>query len=149
MEWCASEDAKLWTVMDCEIPHRLERGTKHFFYKGVETSPYKTRCKTVRLMTIRNRPKRSISTSGGCNGPKWTISVSSGHNELMRTISMPILSLPIRRVVKLWDWWRYVTSQSGQYLLAVGVMGQSGPYLLAVGIMGKRGQYLCLSYLSL
>jgi len=25
--------------MNSEIPYRLERGMKHFFYKGVKTSP--------------------------------------------------------------------------------------------------------------
>ena len=35
---CASEDAGPPKKVDYEIPHRLERGTKHP-YKGVETSP--------------------------------------------------------------------------------------------------------------
>ena len=43
--WCASEDARPQRGVDCEIPHRLERGTKHP-YKGVETSPQQTRFKT-------------------------------------------------------------------------------------------------------
>ena len=29
-EWCASEDVGLPRGVDCEIPHQLERGTKHF-----------------------------------------------------------------------------------------------------------------------
>ena len=28
--WCASEDAEPPRGVDCEIPHRLERETKHF-----------------------------------------------------------------------------------------------------------------------
>ena len=28
-EWCASEDVGPWRRVDCEIPHRLERWTKH------------------------------------------------------------------------------------------------------------------------
>ena len=27
--WCANEDVGLPRGVDCEIPHRLERGTKH------------------------------------------------------------------------------------------------------------------------
>ena len=41
------------------------RGGRNIFYKGVETSPQQTHSKTVRLTTIHNRPKRTISTSGG------------------------------------------------------------------------------------
>ena len=28
--WCASEDVGPPKGVDCEIPHRLEKGTKHF-----------------------------------------------------------------------------------------------------------------------
>ena len=35
---CASEDAGPLRGVDCEIPHRLERGT-NISYKGMETSP--------------------------------------------------------------------------------------------------------------
>ena len=28
--WCANEDTRSPREVDCEIPHRLERGTKHF-----------------------------------------------------------------------------------------------------------------------
>ena len=35
---CVNEDAGLPMRVDCEIPHRLERG-RNISYKGVETSP--------------------------------------------------------------------------------------------------------------
>ena len=38
----ASKDARPRKRVDCEILHRLERRTKHFFYKSVETSPQMT-----------------------------------------------------------------------------------------------------------
>ena len=37
----------------CEIPHRLERGMKHSFYKGVDTSPYQT-C----FRNLKGKPKK-------------------------------------------------------------------------------------------
>ena len=36
--WCATEDAGPLRRVDCEIPHRLRRGTS-IPYKGVKTSP--------------------------------------------------------------------------------------------------------------
>ena len=36
---CASKDARSPRWVDCEIPHRLERGEGSISYKGVETSP--------------------------------------------------------------------------------------------------------------
>ena len=41
------------------------RGERNIPCKDVETSPWQTYFKTVRLTTIRNEPKRTISTSGG------------------------------------------------------------------------------------
>ena len=38
-ETSVSEDVGSRGEVDCEISRRLNRGTKHFFYKGVETSP--------------------------------------------------------------------------------------------------------------
>ena len=59
-----------------EIPHWLER--KSVSYKGVEPFFLKTRFKSVRLMTICNRPKRIISTSGGFDYYKWHQSQTLG-----------------------------------------------------------------------
>ena len=48
------------------------RGERNIPYKGVETSPYQTRFKTVRLTAIRNEPTRTISASGGL-GLAWVV----------------------------------------------------------------------------
>ena len=41
------------------------REERSIFYKGVENSPQQTRFKIVRLMAICNKPKQTMSTSGG------------------------------------------------------------------------------------
>ena len=61
--WCANEDAGPSRGVDCEIPHQLERRTKHSLY-GCGNFFLLTCFKTVRLMMIRNEPKRTISASG-------------------------------------------------------------------------------------
>ena len=48
---CASEDTRPSRKIDCEIPHRLERGTKHS-YKDVETAP-----KQMCFKTLSRSPK--------------------------------------------------------------------------------------------
>ena len=75
--WCASKEAgplRGWIVKSHirwregqDIPYKgIETSPyKTRFNKGVETSPYKTRFKIVRLTTICNGSKRTISTSGG------------------------------------------------------------------------------------
>ena len=45
--------------------HTSWRGEQNIPYKGVETSPIRHVLKIVRLTMIRNRPKRTISASGG------------------------------------------------------------------------------------
>ena len=40
------------------------RGERYISYKSMETSPSKMRCKIVRLTTIQNGSKRTISASG-------------------------------------------------------------------------------------
>ena len=60
---CANEDTRPqggWIVRS----HTPLRGERSIPYKGVETSPYKTRFKTVRLTAICNGSKRVISASG-------------------------------------------------------------------------------------
>ena len=41
------------------------RGERSIPYKGVETSHQQTCFNTVKLTTIHNEPKRTVSTSGG------------------------------------------------------------------------------------
>ena len=53
-----------WWMLTCEILRRLEE-EQNILYKGVETSPYQMCFITVRLTTIRNVPKWTISVSGG------------------------------------------------------------------------------------
>ena len=55
-------DENCW--VDYEISHQLRRGEQNIFYKSVETSHWNKHFKTMRLMTIRNRLKRTIFTSG-------------------------------------------------------------------------------------
>ena len=63
IEQCASEDTGPPREVDCEIPHRLRRGTKHFL-QGRENFSLVDMFKTVRLTAIRNGQKRTISDSG-------------------------------------------------------------------------------------
>ena len=46
-------------------PHIGWRWVRSISYKGVEASPKQMRFKIVRLISIRNGPKRTISASGG------------------------------------------------------------------------------------
>ena len=62
-ERCTSEDARSPRGVDYEIPHRLERGTKHSFIRVWKPLPRRQRYKIVRLTTIRNGLKRTISAS--------------------------------------------------------------------------------------
>ena len=45
------------------ISHISWKRERNIPYKGVETSPYQTRFKIVRLTAIRNETKRTISAS--------------------------------------------------------------------------------------
>ena len=47
--------------VNCEIPNRLGRRMKHFFYNGVQTSPQQTCFKSFEGKPERKNPKRIIS----------------------------------------------------------------------------------------
>ena len=75
------------------------RGERNIAYKGVETSPYQTRFKTVRLMTIRNGLSRQylLAVGLGCykivilmirNRPKRTIFGSGGVRRLQMVLEL-------------------------------------------------------------
>ena len=70
--WCASEDAGPLKGVDCEIPHRLERGTKHSITVW-KPLPSKRVLKTLRGSRKGKSPKRIISASGGL-GPLQMVS---------------------------------------------------------------------------
>ena len=63
-EWCASGDVgpQGWWIVRSHIGWKEER---YIPYKSVKTSPQQMRFKTVKLTAIRNKPKPTISASGG------------------------------------------------------------------------------------
>ena len=60
--WCATEDIGPWREVDCELPHRLERGTKHWCGNLSLALMWELLHNRSILKTLRGSPNWTIST---------------------------------------------------------------------------------------
>ena len=75
--------------------------------------------KALLSTAIRNGSNRTISISGGLRLLQMISELATGRCKTL--VEVRLDSLHSRRVLKSWDWRRYVMGQSEQYLLAVGL----------------------------